>query len=64
MPKDNANDFRMRRNGLNIRPNAFKCRFTPRSEEIRETIEREGRKALDDLAIYEGETKWRMSTYR
>ena len=51
-------------NGLNMRPNPFKCHFEPRSAEIRETIEREGMKALEDLAVYEGETKWRMSTYQ
>jgi hypothetical protein len=47
-----------------MRPNPFKCRFTPRNEEIRQTVEREGRKALEDLSIYEGETKWRMSTWK
>ncbi|KAL4886712.1 cytochrome P450 [Aspergillus karnatakaensis] len=50
-------------NGLNMRPNPFKCRITPRSEEIRATIEREGLQALQDLAQYEGETKYRMSTF-
>ncbi|KAL4937875.1 hypothetical protein BDV06DRAFT_232277 [Aspergillus oleicola] len=50
-------------NGLNMRPNPFECRITPRSEEIRKTIEREGLQALSDLAKYEGETKYRMSTY-
>ncbi|KAL4924047.1 cytochrome P450 [Aspergillus undulatus] len=50
-------------NGLNMRPNPFKCRITPRSDEIRETIEREGMQALRDLAKYDGETKYRMSTY-
>lgn len=50
-------------NGLNMRPNPFECRITPRSPEIRAAIEREGRQALDDLAQYDGETKYRMSTY-
>ncbi|KAL3496323.1 cytochrome P450 [Aspergillus germanicus] len=50
-------------NGLNMRPNPFKCRITPRSDEIRATIEREGLQALQDLAQYEGETKYRMSTF-
>ncbi|KAL4916495.1 cytochrome P450 [Aspergillus aurantiobrunneus] len=50
-------------NGLNMRPNPFECRITPRSEEIRATIEREGAQALKDLAKFEGETKYRMSTY-
>ncbi|KAL9080413.1 MAG: hypothetical protein Q9157_000798 [Trypethelium eluteriae] len=49
--------------GLNMRPQPFKARFTPRSEEIRATIEREGRQALQDLAEYEGETNYRMSTF-
>jgi len=43
-------------NGLNMRPQPFKCRFTPRSAEIREAIEREGRQALQDLSIYDGES--------
>ncbi|KAL4967681.1 cytochrome P450 [Aspergillus stella-maris] len=50
-------------NGLNMRPNPFKCRITPRSEDIKMTIEREGMQALSDLAKYDGETKYRMSTY-
>lgn len=51
------------RNGLNMRPNEFKCRITPRSDEIRATIEREGAQALQDLARYTGETKYRMSRF-
>ncbi|KAL2864126.1 cytochrome P450 [Aspergillus lucknowensis] len=50
-------------NGLNMRPNPFECRIRPRSDEIRATIEREGMQALQDLAQFEGETKYRMSTY-
>ncbi|KAJ5669507.1 cytochrome P450 monooxygenase [Penicillium macrosclerotiorum] len=50
-------------NGLNMRPNPFECRIAPRSPEIRTTIEKEGRLALQDLSSYEGETKYRMSTY-
>ncbi|KAK1761650.1 cytochrome P450 [Phialemonium atrogriseum] len=50
-------------NGLNMRPRPFECSFTPRSEEIRATIEREGRLALQDLEEYRGETKYRMSTF-
>lgn len=46
-----------------MRPNPFQCRITPRSPEIRAAIEREGRQALDDLVQYDGETKYRMSTY-
>lgn len=49
--------------GLNIRPNLFKCRITPRSGEIKRTIEREGRQATEDLSVYSGETKFRISTY-
>lgn len=52
-----------RRNGLNMRPQPFECSITPRSEEIRQTIEREGLQALDDLEQYRGETKYRMSTF-
>lgn len=44
-------------NGLNMRPQEFPCRFTPRSEELWRTVEREGRQALDDLAIYDGESE-------
>lgn len=35
----------------------------PRSERIRQTIGREGEQALADLAPFEGETKYRMSTF-
>ncbi|KAI0536666.1 cytochrome P450 98A3, partial [Xylaria digitata] len=50
-------------NGLNMRPQPFECSITPRSDEIRETIEREGREALGKLEQYRGETKYRMSTF-
>lgn len=50
-------------NGLNMRPEPFDCRWTPRSEEIKNTIEREGRQALQELDQYEGETQYRMSTF-
>ncbi|KAH8722584.1 cytochrome P450 [Phaeosphaeriaceae sp. PMI808] len=50
-------------NGLNMRPRPFKVNIRPRSEQIRQTIKREGEKALVDLAQYEGETKYRMSTF-
>ncbi|RDW72533.1 cytochrome P450 [Aspergillus mulundensis] len=50
-------------NGLNMRPSPFECRITPRSEEIKNSIEREGKQALSDLERYEGETKYRMSTF-
>lgn len=35
----------------------------PRTEEIRATIEREGKQALEDLAQYNGESQYRMSTF-
>lgn len=50
-------------NGLNMRPQPFRCSIKPRTEEIKETIEREGRQALEDLKIHDGETKYRMSTF-
>lgn len=46
-----------------MRPNEFKCRITPRSNEIRAAIEREGTQALQDLARYTGETKYQMSRF-
>lgn len=51
------------RNGLNMRPQLFKVRIIPRNEEIRRTIELEGKQALEDLAMYEGETQYRMSEF-
>jgi hypothetical protein len=51
------------RNGLNMRPQVFKVSIKPRSERIRQAIIREGEQALSDLAQYEGETKYRMSTF-
>jgi hypothetical protein len=46
-----------------MRPNLFKVSIQPRSERIRQTIIREGEQALVDLAQYNGETKYRMSTF-
>ena len=46
-----------------MRPQPFECDITPRSDEIRQTIEREGRIALQELEQYRGETKYRMSTF-
>lgn len=51
------------RDGLNMRPRPFECSIEPRSEEIRRTIEREGKQALQDLEQYRGESKYRMSTF-
>ncbi|KAF2005631.1 cytochrome P450 [Amniculicola lignicola CBS 123094] len=50
-------------NGLNWRPEPFKVKITPRCEEIRRTIVKEGDQALADLQKFEGETKYRMSTF-
>lgn len=50
-------------NGLNWRPRPFECSIKPRSEEIRQTIDREGKQALADLEMFSGETKYRMSTF-
>ncbi|KAK1759960.1 hypothetical protein QBC47DRAFT_338479 [Echria macrotheca] len=50
-------------NGLNMRPQPFECCITPRSEEIREAIVREGEQALEDLKIHDGESRYRMSTF-
>ncbi|EJD48425.1 cytochrome P450 [Auricularia subglabra TFB-10046 SS5] len=50
-------------NGLNWRPRPFKCSIAPRSEEIKATIEREGRQALADLQEYAGTTDYRMSLF-
>nr|KAK5449212.1 hypothetical protein LTR18_002301 [Exophiala xenobiotica] len=50
-------------NGLNMRPEPFECRITPRSPEIQETVEREGKQALEELSQFEGESKYRMSTF-
>ncbi|CAK7222846.1 hypothetical protein SBRCBS47491_005001 [Sporothrix bragantina] len=50
-------------NGLNMRPQPFRCSIVPRSDEIRETLEREGQQALIDLKPLDGESKYRMSTF-
>ena len=46
-----------------MRPNPFQCRFTSRTPEIGATVDREGEEALQRLAIYDGETKYRMSQW-
>lgn len=46
-----------------MRPQVFKVSIKPRSEKIRKAIVREGEQALAGLAPYEGETKYRMSTF-
>jgi cytochrome P450 len=50
-------------NGLNMRPQPFRVNIVPRSESIRQAIIREGEQALEDLAEFEGETRYRMSTF-
>ncbi|KUJ09438.1 putative cytochrome P450 [Mollisia scopiformis] len=50
-------------NGLNMRPEPFKCQFIPRSLEIRATVEREGEEAEQRLSVYDGETKYRLSQW-
>lgn len=52
------------RSGSNWRPQPFKVKFTPRGEEVKQTIVREGEQALKDLAEYERETKYTFSTFR
>lgn len=42
-----------------MRPTEFPCRFIVRSEKVKETILREGAEALDELQVYDGETKYR-----
>lgn len=46
-----------------MRPRPFECSITPRSQEVKEAIEREGRIALQDLEQYRGESKYRLSTF-
>jgi len=46
-----------------MRPQVFKVDIKPRSEQIRQAIIREGEQAISDLGKYEGETKFRMSTF-
>ena len=46
-----------------MRPQEFQARFIPRSAEIRETMEREARLALQDLEQDDGEAKYRMSEF-
>jgi hypothetical protein len=46
-----------------MRPQPFQVSIEPRSERIKQTIVQEGEQALADLAPYEGETKYRMSTF-
>ncbi|TAQ87200.1 hypothetical protein B7494_g4462 [Chlorociboria aeruginascens] len=50
-------------NGLNMRPQPFKCEIVPRSQEIKDTVVREGEHALQDLKVLDGESQYRMSTF-
>lgn len=45
-----------------MRPQPFECQFVPRSDEIRQAIEREGRQALEDLSVYDFESE-RIAQY-
>lgn len=51
------------RSGSNWKPQPFRVKFTSRHEEIKQTILREGKQALNDLAKYERETKYTFSTF-
>jgi hypothetical protein len=64
-PPSRLSEFKLTRSrsGSNWRPQPFKVQFEVRSEEIRRTIEREGRQALEDLKKFERETKYRFSTF-
>lgn len=46
-----------------MRPQPFEVTIQPRSEHIKQAIIREGEQALADLEQFEGETKYRMSTF-
>lgn len=46
-----------------MRPQPFKVNITPRNDTVRQTMIREGEQALADLAQFDGETKYRMSTF-
>lgn len=48
-------------NGLNMRPQPFPARFTPRNPTIRAAIEREAKEALVELERYNLPTKFRLS---
>lgn len=50
------------RNGSNWRPQPFKVKFTPRNEEIKKTILREGEEALMRLAKYERQAKYMLDS--
>ncbi|KAI4640989.1 uncharacterized protein J4E78_010465 [Alternaria triticimaculans] len=49
--------------GSNWRPEPFKVKFTPRHEEIKQTVIREAQQARQDLAKYDRETKYTFSTF-
>ncbi|KAF2132991.1 cytochrome P450 [Dothidotthia symphoricarpi CBS 119687] len=50
-------------NGSNWRPNPFRVVFEPRDEQIKKVIIQEGEQALDELAKYDGQTKYQFSTF-
>ena len=47
----------------NMRPEAFKARFIPRSEEIVQVLSRESAVARQELSIYDSETKLTMQNW-
>jgi hypothetical protein len=49
--------------GENMRPQPFRARFIPRSEEIRRTLEREAKEASERLHKWDGETKLDVRDY-
>ncbi|KAI5206391.1 hypothetical protein E4T39_02405 [Aureobasidium subglaciale] len=53
----------VRCNGPNMRPEPFSCSIIPRSEAIRETAVAEGKEALLELSVYDGETKYALSQF-
>lgn len=50
-------------NGLNMRPQPFRCEIVARNEGVRGVVVREGVDALKDLGVLDGESRYRMSTF-
>jgi hypothetical protein len=63
LPANGPGTLTRRRSGSNWRPEPFKVKFTPRNQEIKQTIIREGEQALKDLRKYERETKYTFNTF-
>lgn len=49
--------------GENTRPQPFPVKFTPRSEKIRQILVEEARVAREELKIYDGETRLRVTDF-